>query len=110
MLVMFAAGCGDGGTGDVAPSPSPSGGQVAKGKAIFLRNCAVCHTLADAGTTGLEGPNLDQSKPPRALVVERVTNGKGAMTSFTDRFSGGPFLTDAQIQAVADYVSSATSR
>jgi mono/diheme cytochrome c family protein len=108
MMVVFAAGCGDEDTGNVAQSPSPSGGQVAEGKAIFKGNCAGCHTLADAGTTGIVGPNLDQSKPPKALVVERVTNGKGAMPSFTDRFSGAPFLTDAQVQAVADYVSSAT--
>jgi mono/diheme cytochrome c family protein len=108
MIVVFGAGCGDGATGDVAPSPSPRGGQVAEGEAIFTEHCAGCHTLADAGTTGAVGPNLDQSKPPKALVVERVTNGKGAMPAFTGRFSGGHFLTDAQVQAVADYVSSAT--
>ena len=31
---------------------------------------------------GTVGPNLDAAKPPAALVVERVTNGKGAMPSF----------------------------
>ena len=29
--------------------------------------------------TGTIGPNLDESKPARELVVDRVTNGKGAM-------------------------------
>jgi sulfite dehydrogenase len=56
--------------------------------------------LADAGTNGTVGPNLDQAKPPKALVVDRVTNGKGAMPSFQGT------LDPAQIQAVADYVSS----
>jgi mono/diheme cytochrome c family protein len=98
MMVVLAAGCGDGGTG-----------QVADGKAIFTSHCGGCHTLADAGATGVVGPNLDQSKPPKALVVERVTNGGLVMPSFTDR-SGGHYLTDAQVQAVADYVSSATGR
>jgi cbb3-type cytochrome c oxidase subunit III len=83
-----------------AAPPPPGDGQVADGKAVFTETCAGCHTLADAGTTGTVGPNLDQSKPPKALVVDRVTNGMGAMPPFKGT------LTDAQIQAVADYVSS----
>jgi mono/diheme cytochrome c family protein len=71
------------------------------GKSIFASTCGACHTLADAGTTGTVGPNLDQSKPPKALVIDRVTNGQGAMPSFKDS------LDPAQIEAVADYVSSA---
>jgi cbb3-type cytochrome c oxidase subunit III len=83
-----------------APAP-PGGGQAAGGKEIFTTNCGGCHTLADAGTTGTVGPNLDQAKPPKALAVDRVTNGKAPMPPFKGT------LTDAQIQAVADYVSSA---
>ena len=56
--------------------------------------------LADAGATGTVGPNLDETKPSEALVVERVTNGKGAMPSFADQ------LSEAQITEVAAYVSS----
>ena len=87
-----------------APSPPAGGGQAADGKGIFTENCAGCHTLADAGTTGTVGPNLDQAKPPKDLVVDRVTNGKGAMPPFKGT------LSDAQIQAVADYVSSAAGK
>ena len=47
------------------------------------------------------GPNLDDSQPPKDLVVDRVTNGQGAMPSFKDS------LDSEQIEAVADYVSSA---
>ena len=86
------------GTG-VTPQP-PAGGQT-DGKSIFqTAGCAGCHTLADAGSTGNVGPNLDQAKPPKELVIDRVTNGRGAMPSFKDS------LDEAQIQAVADYVSS----
>lgn len=74
------------------------------GKTIFAQTCASCHTLADAGTSGTVGPNLDQSKPSKELVVDRVTNGRGAMPSFKDS------LDRAQIQAVADYVSSAAGK
>jgi mono/diheme cytochrome c family protein len=87
------------GTG-VAPPP-PGGGEVTDGKSIFTANCAQCHTLADAGTTGTVGPNLDQARPPKALVVDRVTNGQGAMPSFEGT------LSPEQIRAVADYVASA---
>jgi sulfite dehydrogenase len=50
------------------------------------------------------GPNLDQSQPPKALVVDRVTNGAGAMPPFEGT------LSDAQIQAVADYVSASAGK
>ena len=74
------------------------------GKTIFAQTCGSCHTLADAGTTGRVGPNLDQAQPSQALVVDRVTNGQGAMPSFKDS------LDEAQIQAVAEYVSGAAGK
>jgi mono/diheme cytochrome c family protein len=84
--------------------PAPGGGGT-DGKAIFTSaGCASCHTLADAGSSGTVGPNLDQAKPPEALVVDRVTNGRGAMPPFKGQ------LTPAQIQAVAKYVSSVAGR
>lgn len=82
----------------------PPGGQAMTGKDIFTANCGGCHTLADAGTSGTVGPNLDQAKPPRALVVERVTNGKAPMPPFKGT------LTAKQIQAVADYVFSSAGK
>jgi cbb3-type cytochrome c oxidase subunit III len=86
------------------PPPPPGGGQAADGKSIFTTNCAGCHTLADAGTTGTVGPNLDQAQPPKELVVDRVTNGAGVMPPFKGT------LSDGQIQAVADYVSSVAGK
>lgn len=70
------------------------------GKSIFSSKCGSCHTLSEAETSGSVGPNLDGSKPSKELVLDRVTNGKGGMPSFKDS------LDEAQIQAVADYVSS----
>jgi mono/diheme cytochrome c family protein len=85
------------GTGATAEKPTD-------GKTIFAQTCGSCHTLADAGTTGTVGPNLDAAKPSHALVVDRVTNGQGAMPSFKDS------LDEAQIQAVAEYVSGAAGK
>ena len=76
-------------------------GDAAAGKEVFATaGCEACHTLADAGSTGTVGPNLDQAKPPATLVVERVTNGKGAMPPFKGQ------LSETQIEDVAAYVSS----
>lgn len=82
-------------------TPVPPGDATA-GKLVFKTNCAGCHTLADAGTTGTVGPNLDDSKPAASLVVDRVTNGKSPMPPFKG------VLTDQQIADVAAYVTSAT--
>jgi cbb3-type cytochrome c oxidase subunit III len=74
------------------------------GKQIFKVKCAGCHTLADAGTNGTIGPNLDQLKPPDATVQRQVTNGGAKMPAFKG------VLTDAQIKAVAKYVSSVAGK
>ena len=74
------------------------------GKQVFSSaGCSGCHTLADAGASGKVGPNLDEAKPDHDLVVERVTNGMGAMPSFKGQ------LSDDEIQNVAAYVVQATS-
>jgi len=69
------------------------------GKQIFKSRCASCHTLKDAGATGTIGPNLDQLKPPFQVAQNQVIHGGGVMPAFKG------VLTDAQIRAVAKYVS-----
>jgi cbb3-type cytochrome c oxidase subunit III len=76
------------------------GGNLTSGKDIFVANCGSCHTLMDAGTSGKVGPNLDQLKPALARVQHQVINGGTVMPAFKGK------LTDAQIKAVAKYVSS----
>jgi cbb3-type cytochrome c oxidase subunit III len=93
----------------VAGKPVQGGGggkpTGTSGKEIFQSaGCTGCHTLKDAGSTGTVGPNLDQAKPSEALAIKRVTNGQGAMPPFKGQ------LTDAQIQAVAKYVSSVAGK
>jgi cytochrome c553 len=76
-------------------------GDAAAGKQVFITNCGTCHTLADAGTTGTVGPNLDDAMPSFDLAVNRVTNGQGVMPPFKDTLSA------QQITDVATYVSQA---
>ena len=86
---------------DPANPPKPAGpGGATDGKTIFASaGCTGCHTLKAAGSTGTVGPNLDEAKPSKTLVIDRVTNGQGGMPSFKGQ------LSEAQIEAVATYVS-----
>ena len=82
---------------------TPAGeGDPAAGKEVFLgaSACGSCHTLADAGTSGTVGPNLDESQPSYELALDRVTNGQGGMPSFSST------LSEQQLADVAAYVSS----
>tara|TARA_B100001540_G_scaffold207687_1_gene182937 strand:- start:481 stop:789 length:309 start_codon:yes stop_codon:yes gene_type:complete len=74
---------------------------ISLGKNIFLEkgNCAMCHTLSDAGSSGNIGPNLNEVKPDVGRVVLAVTNGIGVMPAFEG------ILTSEEIEAVAKYVS-----
>jgi cytochrome c553 len=99
---------GGGGTrhgSTTTPTTTASGGgkSASSGRALFVGSgCGGCHTLAAAGTTGTAGPSLDEARPTYARVLERVTDGAGAMPGFADS------LTPAQIRAIARYVSGAT--
>lgn len=91
-------------TGETGEAPTPPGeGDAEAGEAVFGEaGCGGCHTLEAAGTSGSIGPNLDDSQPDAALVVDRVTNGQGAMPAFGDR------LSEEEIQNVAAYVVEST--
>ena len=55
------AACGD------TVGYSEGTGDKIRGKELFTKSCGCCHTLADAGTTGQIGPNLDY-----AFVQSRI--------------------------------------
>ena len=96
---------GGGGTDGGGGGTDGGGGGAADGKQVFASaGCGSCHTLADAGTSGAVGPNLDQAKPPKELAVDRVTNGRGGMPPFKGQ------LTAEEIDAVAGYVSSVAGK
>jgi mono/diheme cytochrome c family protein len=47
--VVVISGCG---------TTSPD---IARGRVLFTKDCGICHTLAQAGTTAQVGPNLDDA-------------------------------------------------
>lgn len=45
------------------------------GRELFAEHCAVCHTLSADNAVGKVGPNLDELKPPEAIVLSTIANG-----------------------------------
>jgi cbb3-type cytochrome c oxidase subunit III len=83
--VLLAAGCG---TGGAASGPT----DVANGQKLFTGagQCAACHTLAAAGSSGTIGPNLDNAfRPDRQqglsdatienVVLDQIRLGSGTV-------------------------------
>lgn len=123
LLGLAACGGGDDEAGDDSPPPAATGeetttgevtteetpeeegeGDAEAGADVFAEaGCGSCHTLDAAGSSGSVGPNLDESKPDFELVVDRVTNGKGNMPSFSGQ------LSEQEIADVAAYVSESAS-
>lgn len=89
----------------VAAHAADDAAQMALGKKLFTTAtpaCAVCHTLKDAGAQGAVGPVLDELQPDAARVSKVLRDGLGSMPSFKAS------LTEAQIAAIALYVSKAS--
>ena len=118
LTLLAAAGCGGG--EDAAPLPETVEGTVpaattseapttslegdaSAGEGVYASaGCGGCHTLEAAGSSGSIGPNLDDSKPDFALVVDRVTNGRGGMPAFEGQ------LSEQEIADVSQYVVEST--
>ena len=82
--------------GGAKPAP------VGPGKDLFAQNCGSCHTLADAGTSGAVGPNLDDLQPDEAQVLAAIENGGAGSGTMPPGLLQG-----SDAQAVAAYVTGA---
>jgi mono/diheme cytochrome c family protein len=94
-----------GGGGEAGGGGGGGGTASAEGKLIFTQNCGTCHTLSDAGTNGQVGPNLDDVKPNKSLVLSAIKNGglgSGTMPA--------NIVTGKEADQVADYVSSVAGK
>jgi cytochrome c oxidase subunit 2 len=103
------AGAGGGGGGGA------TGGGAPDGKAVFTSaGCVQCHTLADAGSTGTTGPNLDKGlkgKDP-AFIEQSIVDPNAVITpGYTGGIMPQNFkqqLPPAQLQALVKYLSDVT--
>ena len=48
------------------------------GRQLFGQRCRNCHTLKAANAVAQVGPNLDNLRPPKALVLNAIHNGRAA--------------------------------
>jgi mono/diheme cytochrome c family protein len=48
------------------------------GRELFGQRCANCHTLKAANAVAQVGPNLDDLRPPKSLVLATIHSGKAA--------------------------------
>jgi len=46
------------------------------GRQLFGQRCGYCHTLGAANASARVGPNLDTLRPPQALVLDAIRNGR----------------------------------
>lgn len=80
------------------------------GKLIFQGMCRSCHTLADAGTSGSIGPDLDQVLPGQPVEAIKQSIAKPAASRDPAYRPGimpvnyASQLTPAQLQALAEYL------
>ena len=105
-VLLMPAACATTGTAGAARETEP-GSVLELGRSVFLElsqpSCAVCHTLQQAGAVGRVGPDLDQLQPEMGAVLAAVRDGVGVMPAQSG------VLTEAQIEAVARYVSEAAA-
>ena len=77
-----------------------------KGREMFGRSCAQCHTLKAANAVATVGPSLDALRPPAKLVVDAIEKGRargqGQMPALL--FEG------REARQVADFVAAVAGR
>lgn len=103
-----AAGAGAGAAAGAVPAAERRalGEEAARGRMALLDqtepSCGMCHTLADAGTTGRLGPDLDRLRASEERIVAAVTNGLGTMPAY------GESLSPSTIRDIARYIVEVT--
>lgn len=108
VITLVLAGCGSVGYSEV-------GGDRSNGKELFTQKCGSCHTLADAGTSGKVGPNLDdgfrraREDGMTEATVRQVVRGQIAFP-VTNPVTGSPgmpadIVTGQDANDVAAYVA-----
>ena len=104
-VAALSAGCGTRQTGIA------KGGDVGQGKTLFVANCGSCHRLADAGTPGTIGPDLDGAfAGPRAQHFKVSTIKQVVYDQIYHPAPAGlmpaKIVTGADAASVAAYVAS----
>ena len=76
------------------------------GRELFGLRCANCHTLAAANAIASVGPDLDQLRPNKALVLDAIENGRSRGNG---QMAGGLY-TGQDADDVASFVAKAVGQ
>jgi mono/diheme cytochrome c family protein len=76
------------------------------GRELFGQRCANCHTLKAANAIASIGPDLDQLRPQKALVLDAIENGRARGNG---QMAGGLY-TGADADDVASFVAKAVGQ
>jgi cytochrome c oxidase subunit 2 len=113
-LEQRAAGAAEGG-GDEEAAGGDGGGGAPDGKAVFTdAGCGGCHALADAGTTGGTGPDLDESLAgsDEAFIEQSIVDPSAEIAEgYSDGIMPPNFddtLQPAELDAVVKYLARVT--
>jgi cytochrome c oxidase subunit 2 len=89
-------------------------GGAVQGKELFAQQCGSCHALADAGTEGEVGPNLDEALQgaDAAFIMESIVDPSAEIAEgFQDGVmpaNYGETFTDQQLEGLVEYLQQAT--
>jgi mono/diheme cytochrome c family protein len=106
LLAAAAIAVGCGGRGDKP--------DLVRGKALFIQKCGACHTLARAGTKGIQGPNLDAAFAEARAQGFRGSGIQGVVRDQISHVRRGSIMplnlvTGEAARDVAAYVASAAA-
>jgi cbb3-type cytochrome c oxidase subunit III len=112
LAALVLSGCGGTAVGR-------EGADATRGKELFQQRCGQCHTLADAGTAGQIGPNLDYGFIARdqgfdedtyfEVVYEQMKIPAPPMPDY-DEEGTRDFLSEQDRVSIADYVASVANK
>jgi mono/diheme cytochrome c family protein len=95
--------------GSEGSSPENVASNLQTGKDLFVTNCGACHTLAEAGTDGVIGPNLDELlAPPSASAPDPNTIKPRVLSAINNGVNGRMpkgVVSGQQADQVATFVS-----
>lgn len=78
--------------------------QERHGQELFGQRCSNCHTLAAASASAAVGPNLDELRPPKGLVLNAIEEGR----SRGNGQMAADLVEGEDAEAVAAFVAKAT--
>jgi len=77
-----------------------------EGRELFAQRCANCHTLKASAAVAQVGPNLDDLRPPKNLVLDAINNGRARGNG---NMSAG-LVEGENAEHVAEYVAKAVGQ